>query len=253
MSASTVPKTQKQGKPDQRFLWAFPIVIFIVVVFSTLGFFKELISLRTSQTPTPTPPPILPTSVISITPTLPYTPSPTIGADAEVLPLTWSVYKNTYYFPGLGISLIFPYGWKVTYRKSTVINPVPNFLNRIDFDFLPAGQIADPNAKDGMGWGGLSITVYTHVYAASDWIAQTYPPESNRLMAFPDSTIGNMPAYLVAPKADVSSNDPIWAAFTPRDIVLGNRYIYEFTFSLTGAGNYQNIIKRAIYPFLHFD
>ncbi len=241
-----------------QYLLSFILQPKVLLVFFIL-FVILILEVVVSQLPKPQPPmpvnPVsIPTNSVTTTPTINPLFTPTLAANPTYLPSNWTTYYSGSEVKSFAFSFTIPFGWRVMYRADPdVLNPGPNYISKIDFDCLPPGATPIPDAQDWMGWGEMTVTVYKGSDTPEDWIQKTFPPERDKLAAYPDGTIGNMPAYLVAQKKNLSSSDIIFSYFMNRDIVVTNNYIYEFGFSQNGSGDFIQTIKRGIWPFLKFE
>lgn len=150
-----------------------------------------------------------------------------------------------------GITINYPKGWSVNYRKRYNLSEDYTANHRIEFDFAPSSWNS-PEAVNWMGWGILSFDVYDPQKSSADFINKNYPSHKDNFQVKEVAMIGGKSTFLEEGKEDF-----YW---DPREIILGSKYSYEKLigsqdgyFSEDGKENFVTILKREIYPQIKID
>lgn len=154
---------------------------------------------------------------------------------------TWQKYKSGQVLSG--ISIQYPSGWTVNYKKESNLSSDYAANYRLTFDFAPSGWNSQ-SSTDWMGWGEMSFDVYDPQTDINLWLNQYLPKYKDGLIAKEDSKIGNKPTFLI--QADGKKD---WAiGWLPRDVIFGTDFSYEVGYSQNGNGDFVKVLKQAIFP-----
>lgn len=147
-----------------------------------------------------------------------------------------------------GISINYPNGWVVKYRKEYNLSSDYNAKYRITFDFAPLNWESS-SSIDWMGWGSMSFDVYDPQKDINQWIDKYLPEYKNNLVVKGDTKIGSKPTFLI--NADGKAD---WSVgWIPRDVILGSEYYYQVSFSQNGDGDFVKRLKEEIFPYIHIN
>lgn len=147
-----------------------------------------------------------------------------------------------------GLSITYPKGWVVRYRKEYALSSDYSAKYRLHFDFAPADW-KSPDSVDWMGWGSMSFEVYDPQSDINQWLNKNLPTYKDGLATKEDTKIGGKPTFLVS-----SDGKKDWSVgWIPRDVVLGNDYSYEVGYSQNGEQDFVSILKKEVFPSIHIN
>jgi len=162
----------------------------------------------------------------------------------QTINTSWQLYPQAKIIENTELAINYPEGWIVQFKKENISSPdyLANF--RIDFDFLPSGQQANPESVDWMGWGSMHIDVYNAKTDINQWIGSYYAKDKDNLIAIKDVNIGGKNTFLISAKPSA----PFYGGWISRYVILGSKYSYELGFSQNGKGDFGKIIEEQIFP-----
>lgn len=175
----------------------------------------------------------------STQPSLPSTPTPTPDETAN-----WKTYTSGQNIDGISIN--YPRGWQVNYKKEYNLWFDYRAKYRLVFDFAPP-EWKSPCGENAtyMCWGIMSFDIYDFQTDVNQFITKAYPDYKDKLVVAKNIEIGGRPTFLLEGKEDFYWN--------PRNIVLGSDYSYETNYgqdgyvSEDGKVNYIDILKAKIF------
>lgn len=194
-----------------------------------------------SKAPVPTPTPTLtPLPVVTSGPT--YTPVPT--NKITPVPTTWTDYPNNGNLIVYGITLTYPFGWRVKYKLDTNSG---NAQQALDFDFLPANMHPDASVSANMGWGGLIVYLYPSFPSVNEWLAKYFPAYSNNYTI----PFGNI---VQGASNQVTDIVPTAGKLPTLFIFSGPNHFYQVTYTSNyGVKGFSDILHSTIFPEMVFN
>lgn len=127
-----------------------------------------------------------------------------------------------------GISINYPSGWKINYRKEYNLGSDYKAKYRIAFDFAPSSW--KEQGYGWMGWGILDFDVYDLQTDINQWISKYSPDNKNDLTVKEDIRIGGKPTF------QVYSNVSQFGA----NVIFGDNYTYDLFHSQDGSEDFSN-------------
>ncbi len=192
---------------------------------------------------TPKPPQ---TSVVSTSqPTSSPQPSPTRHEDP------WQNYASGQNIDGISIN--YPEGWKVNYRKEYNLSSDYKAKYRLAFDFAPPGWTS--RGIGWMGWGILDFDVYDSQTGIDQWISKYSPDNKNNLTVKEGMRIGDgvIDGAKVGgkPTFEIESNVSQFGAL----VIFGSNYTYTLTHSQDGSDEFvkDEKNKTGIFQYIHIN
>ncbi len=142
-----------------------------------------------------------------------------------------------------GISINYPGGWKVNYRKAYKLSFDYKASYRIAFDFAPSGWNS-PQSVDWMGWGSMFFDVYDPQADINQWVTKYAPNSSKDIKLSVVSNVGGKPTF------DLASTVSQFGG----TVILGTSYSYFLSYSQNGYSssdnkeNFLTVLKAQIFP-----
>lgn len=169
--------------------------------------------------------------------------SPQTASSSSNKKSTWQTYTSGQNINGITIN--YPAGWKVNYKKETNLSSDYTAKHRISFDFAPSTW--KETGYSYLGWGSLYFDVYDPQTDATKFINTNYPTYKDNLTTKVDTRIGDRPTYLEEGKEDF-----YWL---PRNIVLGSQHSYEVGHSQDGSDEFIGNVKTktGIFEYIKID
>ena len=143
-----------------------------------------------------------------------------------------------------GISITYPTGWKVNYKKEFNLSSDYTANYRATFDFAPPGW-SNPNAVGYMGWVAVFFDVYDSQSDINHFINKYYLDYKDKIKATKIADIDNKQTFLLDSNGE--------GVFTPRTVILGTNYSYEMSFGNGEDGNYVKEFEKEFDPKIHID
>ncbi len=166
-------------------------------------------------------------------------------------------YKSGDEVKGYKFALNYPSGWQVKVEDGTALlikyGSVGSLIKRFNILLIPPGINL---GKGEFGWGGFNVDVYPKQNSIEAWFSNFLSNPANgkdfnnrSYYKYTSVKIGNKTGYYI----DTTDIAPNKASFSPRYIVLGNKYSYEIGFLPNGDKSSHEIIYKELFPVLVFD
>lgn len=171
-------------------------------------------------------------------PSLTPSPIPTPSRNENV----WQNYSSGQNIDGITIN--YPKGWKINFKKEYNLGPDYKAKYRIDFDFAPPDWNSS-GSTDWLGWGMLNFDVYDRQATIDQWIDKYSPDSKEKLIVKEDTMIGGKPTFKVY--SDVSQFNAL--------VIFGNTYTYDLSHSQNGSADFVKAWnnKSEIFPYIQID
>lgn len=159
--------------------------------------------------------------------------------------LTWKTYESGQVISGLSIT--YPKGWIVNYKKELNLSSDYTAKYRLTFDFAPSDWKSS-NSTGWMGWGNMFFDVYDPQININQMINEIYPKDKDYLVGTEEVSIAGKPTFII--KSNEKKTNWPWL---PRRAILGKNYSYTMGYSQNGESNFIETLKKEIFPQIHIE
>lgn len=152
-----------------------------------------------------------------------------------------------------GLSIAYPKGWTVMYKKEYNLGSDYPAKYRLSFDFAPMAWESS-TAVGWMGWGVVNFDVFDPQISINKWIDKNLSAEyRDGAVAKEDAKTGEKPTFLVSSKGKKEGSIG-WSS----SVILGSNYSYVISYSQDGYyqdknQNFIKILKEEVFPFIHIN